>query len=421
MPKRAKGLTPAGIKHLKPGRHADGTGLYMDVTLSGGRSWLFRYRAADGRRRVMGLGAYPAITLADARDRALDLSRQVRAGTDPMSERGEARAARSHATERDRLMARHTFEVAAEAFIAAHAAGWRSAKSEAQWRSSLAAYAFPVFGQTPVGRVETSDVLQALSAIWQDRNETASRVRGRVESILDFASVQGWRDAAAPNPARWRGHLQMLLPARRKVAAAGHHAALPYAEVPAFYRSLQDQAGSAAVALRLLMLTVARTSEVLGARWGEVDIGAALWEVPPSRMKGGRLHRVPLSDPALALLASIRPADAAADAFVFPGARSRKSLSNMAMLALLRRMGRTDVTSHGFRSSFRDWAGDLTSYEREAIEMCLAHATGNAVELAYRRGDALQKRRRVLDDWSRYLETGAVPGAEIVPIRGGRG
>lgn len=419
MPKRAAGLVAAKIKHLAPGRWADGHGLVLTVTETGARNWGFRYRAADGRRRLAGLGAFPAVGLAEARAKAADLAKQLRGGVDPLDAKDEARATKAEASAKDRAAAAHSFSRTAEAYIEAHRPGWKNAKHAAQWEATLRTYADPVFGPVPVGKIETSHILQCLAPIWTSKNETASRVRGRVESILDYAAAQGWRPAAVPNPARWRGHMELLLPARAKVAAVEHHAALPWTEAPLFLTTLRGQAGLAARALELLMLTACRTSEVLNARWGEVDEAAAVWTIPQERMKAGKAHRVPLSPAAVHLLASIRPADAAPGAFIFAGQRPGKSLSNMACAMVLRRMGRGEITVHGFRSSFRDWAGDATGYDRETIEASLAHVVGSAVEAAYRRGDALDKRRRLMADWSQFLETGTAAGAEVIPIRRG--
>ncbi len=416
MPIKAKGLVAAKLKHLKPGRHADGGGLYLHVS-EGGRSWLFRFLSPDGRRKNMGLGSLDFVSLAEARAKAADLAKELRQGVDPLDAKGEARAAKAEATAKARAAAAHSFSRVAEAYIEAHRPGWKNAKHAAQWEATLRTYADPVFGLVPVGKIETSHILQCLAPLWTAKNETASRVRGRVESILDYAAVQGWRPAAVPNPARWKGHLEVLLPARAKVAAVEHHAALAWAEAPAFLNTLRGQPGLAARALELVLLTACRTGEALQARWGEIDPDAGVWAIPAERMKAGKAHRVPLAPAALALLASIRPADALPGAFIFPGQRPGKSLSNMACAMVLRRMGRGEITVHGCRSTFRDWAGDATGYDRETIEASLAHVTGNAVEAAYRRGDALAKRRRLMADWASYLETGTAQAGEVVPIR----
>lgn len=385
----------AVAKQAKPGLYGDGRGLWLQVrpgVAGPSKSWVLRYMRA-GRARTMGLGPYPDISLADARERAAAARRLLIDGRDPIEERDRARAA-------TRLEAARavTFRDAAERYIAAHRAGWKNAKHAAQWTATLDAYTFGVLGSLPVAAVDVGLVLKVLEPIWTAKPETAARVRGRIEAILDWATARGLR--VGENPARWRGHLDKLLPARAKVARVKHHAALPYADLPAFMVALRSVAGIAARALEFAILTAARTGEVIGARWSEVDLDAALWTVPADRMKAGREHRVALAGRALEILR-----DAAAHQqgdFIFPGAKPKQPLSNMALLAVLKRMGRTDLTTHGFRSTFKDWASEQTAFPGEVTEMALAHVVTDKVEAAYRRGDLLQKRRDLAATWSGY-------------------
>jgi integrase len=283
--------------------------------------------------------------------------------------------------------------------MASLAAGWRNAKHAAQWKSTLVSYAYPVFGDLPVATIDTGLVLKAIEPIWTTKPETAGRVRGRIEAVLDWATARGYRQG--DNPARWRGHVDKLLPARSKVARVEHHAALPYPEVPVFIRDLRGREGIAARALEFAILTAGRTGEVIGTTWAGLDLNAQLWTIPAERMKAGRAHRVPLSSRALAILADL-PVEGE---FVFCGAKKGKSLSNTSLLATMRRMGRGDLTTHGFRSSFRDWAAETTAFPRDLCEMALAHTVGNRVETAYRRGDLFEKRRELAEAWTTYCGT----------------
>jgi integrase len=393
-----KGISQKGMYH-------DGGGLYLQVSVGGAKSWIFRFML-DGRAREMGLGPVHAIPLADARKRAAECRRMRFDGLDPI----EARRAQLEQNKLDAAKSM-TFDACAAAYIDAHKAGWRNAKHVDQWSNTLGTYAGPVFGSLPVQAVHVGLVMKALEPIWQAKPETASRLRGRIEAVLDWATVRGYRKG--DNPARWRGHLDKLLPARSKVRKVEHHPALPYDELADFVGVLRSQEGIAARALEFLILTAARTGEVIGARWGEIDLEEKIWVVPAARMKVGREHRVPLSAAAIAVLEEmkkIRESD-----FVFPGGKRGKPLSNMAMLAVLKRMDRGDLTSHGFRSSFRDWAAERTNFPREVAEMALAHTVGDKVEAAYRRGDLFQKRRQMMDGWARFCET-TRPQAEVVPI-----
>jgi len=401
-------LTALKVEKAKePGMYADGGGLYLRVTPNGARNWVLRYML-DLRPRWMGLGPLALYGLAEARARALDARRKRHEGMDPIEARRAERA-------RQKLDAAKaiTLRQCAESYITAHRAGWRNEKHAAQWGATLATYAYPIIGALPVHAVDTGLVLKVLEPIWTAKPETASRLRGRLESILDFAKVRGYRDGE--NPARWRGHLAKLLPARSRVRQVEHHAALPYAELPTFLATLRGQEGIAARALEFLILTAARTGEVIGARWSEIDSLEKVWTVPAARMKTHREHRVPLSPRAVAILDEMQAARAD-DAYVFPGGKVGKPLSNMAFLMLLRRMGRGDLTAHGFRATFKTWASERTSFQNEIIEASLAHVTGGKVEQAYMRGDLFDKRRKLMEAWAGYC-TAAPGAAKIVAFR----
>jgi integrase len=382
---------------------------------------VFRY-VRNGKMREAGLGpasGRDAVSLAEARVKATEMRRLHNAGIDPLAER-DARAARQKADEQQAQANAVTFKAVSDLYIAAHEAGWRNAKHAAQWRATIETYCVPHFGGLPVGKIETGQVMQALEPIWKEKPETATRVRGRIEAVLDFATTRGWR--SGQNPARWRGHLANLLPARANVARVEHHAALPWREIAAFMVDLAGREADsvAAMALRFTILTAARSGEVLGARWSEIDLVETVWTVAGERMKAGREHRVPLSAEALAVLTEVaKLRTGKGDAYVFPGQRAGKPLSSMAMAMLLRRMGRgNDLTVHGFRSTFRDWCSEATSYDRETAEAALAHTLRDKVEAAYRRGDLFEKRRRLMSDWARFCATPmAAGGAAVVPIR----
>jgi integrase len=387
------------------GYYGDGGGLYLQVSANAAKSWVFRFKEA-GKLHEMGLGPVHTIGLAEAREKARECRRLRFDGLDPI----EARKAARLQARLDAAKAM-TFAACAERYIASHKAGWRNPKHAAQWPATLATYVDPIFGALPVQTIDVGLVMKAVEPIWVVKPETASRVRGRIEAILDWATARGYR--AGENPARWRGHLENLLPKRSKVHRVEHHAALPYPEIGAFMVELRQQEGVAARALEFAILTAARTGEAIGARWSEFDLGERLWTVPSERIKAGKEHRVPLSDAALAILEdmrAIRQSD-----FVFPGGRARRPISNMAMLMLLRRMGRGDLTAHGFRSSFRDWAAERTGFPAEVAEMALAHTVGDKVEAAYRRGDLFQKRRQLMDAWARHCAT-IKAGATVVSI-----
>jgi integrase len=406
MARRTLGLTVAKIGSLPTGYHADGGGLYLQVAPGGGRSWIFRYQVA-GKRRDMGLGSISIVGLAEARKVAHECRRLLFEGIDPLERKRAGRSAAALETAKA-----ITFRQCAEGYIAAHKAGWRDHKSQQQWEQSLAAYVYPRFGALPVQTVDVALVMKALEPLWTEKPETASRVRGRIESVLDWATARGYR--TGENPARWRGHLENLLPKRSKVARVEHHPALPYPEIAAFMAELRQQEGVAARALEFAILTAARSGEVLGARWSEFDIANRIWIVPGDWMKAGKEHRVPLSEAAMVVveqMAAVRLND-----YVFPGLRKGQPASTNTMFYALRRMGRGDLTAHGFRSSFRDWCAECTAFPAEVAEMALAHVVGDKVEAAYRRGDLFEKRRQLADAWARFCAMPAQTGA-VVSIR----
>jgi integrase len=388
------------------GMHADGGGLYLQVSGNGSRSWIFRFKM-DGRTRDMGLGSLTDISLAKAREIAAELRRARLSGIDPIEARKADRREAQLAAARSM-----TFDQCREAFIDAHKASWRNAKHRAQWTNSLTTYVTPVFGALPIQSVDVGLVMKALEPIWSTKPETAARIRGRIERILDWAKVRGFRQGE--NPARWRGHMSALLPARSKVSKVEHHAALPYHEIGTFMADLRLRDGVAARALEFAILTAARTGEVLGALWEEIDLQGKVWTVPPDRMKAGREHRVPLCQPAIALLKKMQ--STRRNDFVFPSDRRGKPLSNMSMLMVLRRMGRDDLTAHGFRSTFRDWTAECTNFPREVAEAALAHVLGDKVEAAYRRGDLFEKRRRLMEAWAVYCLSASDTSRAVIPL-----
>jgi integrase len=398
-------LSAVAVRNAKPGLHPDGGNLYLQVADSGAKSWLFRF-GRGGRERWMGLGALHTISLAEAREDATRCRALLRDGIDPI-EAKRARRAQNALAQQSGV----TFADCAARLISSHESGWRNAKHRTQWIQTLSTYAYPTLGSLPVAAIDTPLVLRVLEPIWSTKPETASRLRGRIEAVIDWAKARGIRDGE--NPARWKGHLDHLLPAKSKVRKVKHFAALPYVDVGKFLSQLREREGISARALEFMILTAARTGEVTGARWSEIDLAAKVWTVPANRTKAEREHRVPLSPPAIAVLEAVRPRKAADDDLVFPGAHGRP-LVDTAMRALHRRMGYR-ITSHGFRSSFRDWAAERTSYPNHVVEMALAHAIGDAVEAAYRRGDLFEKRRRLMDEWGRFCATAKV-GNKVVPI-----
>ncbi len=394
-------LTALGVAKLKtPGMYGDGGGLWLQVTGKGAKSWIFRF-TLRGKSREMGLGPVSTFSLAEAREKALACRKLTYEGLDPIETR---RAQQDEARlEAARAM---TFRQCAAAYIESHKAGWRNAKHAAQWTATLEAYAYPAFGDLPVQAIDTGFVMRALEPIWTTKPETATRVRGRIESILDWATTHGYR--RGENPARWKGHLSNLLPKRSRVRKVEHHAALPYSQIAAFMADLGTREAVAARALEFAILTAARTGEVIGARWSEIDLDAAEWTVPAERMKAGTEHRVPLSEAAVVILR--RLAETSTGEFVFAGGRRGQPLSNMGMLMMLRRMGREDLTVHGFRSTFRDWASETTHFPSEVVEMALAHTIESKVEAAYRRGDLFRKRRELMDAWAAWAVTSRSSG-----------
>jgi integrase len=399
-------LSPLAVnKATKPGYFGDGAGLWLQVSPTGSKSWIFRF-TISGKQREMGLGALHTVTLSEARARAKECRLLMLDGKDPLDTRKATRLA--EALERAKMM---TFDQCAAAYIAAHRSGWKNAKHANQWENTIATYASPVFGSMPVAAVDTSLVVKVLSPMWQIKTETATRLRGRIESILGWATTSEFR--AGDNPARWRGHLENLLAPPNKTAKVVHHPALPWQEMGEFMAALRQREGTAARAVEFAILTATRSGEVRGATWAEIDAG--LWVIPGERMKMGKEHRVPLSKVALALLERLpRTGD-----LLFPGATRGKGLSDMSLTAVLRRMERHDITVHGFRSTFRDWCAEsvANSFPREVCEHALAHSLPDKIEAAYRRGDLIEKRTLLMRAWADYC--GVIPqAATVTPIRG---
>jgi len=406
MAKQIEKLTPEFVSTVdRPGMYPDGLGLYLQVSKWQTKSWLFRY-SQNYRLRSLGLGACHTITLTEARKRAKQARQQLLDGLDPIDTKHEKRQTALAA--RARMM---TFDQCATAYIEAHRHGWKNPKHADQWTNTINTYASPIIGSLAVSEVDTALVMKVLQPIWTTKTETATRLRGRVESILGWATVSGYR--TGDNPARWRDHLDNLLPKRSKVKKVEHHPALPYAEMGAFIQGLREQAGVGALALEFTILTATRTGEVIGARWDEFDLAGKTWAIPPERMKASKEHRVPLCGRALAILTELK--ELGGD-YVFPGLKPKKPLSNMAMLKVLKRMGRGDLTVHGYRSTFRDWAAEQTAYPHEMAEMALAHTIDNKVEAAYRRGDLFKKRVRMMQDWQKHCDTPASKSGVGNPI-----
>jgi integrase len=402
---KAKALTA-------PGRYGDGDGLWLQVRDVSQRSWLFRY-TRHGRARQMGLGAYPDVSLADARDEAAAIRRMLRQGLDPLETRRAKKAAEAGASH-------FTFREVAQRYHAAHQASWRNEKHRTQWATQMEAYVYPVFGSMTVDRVGTAEVLKALEPIWHEKSMTAVVLRGRVEAVLDFARAREWR--AGENPARWRGHLAKLLPQRSRITRIKHHPALPWTEVADFVARLRASLDLAARALELLILTAVRTQEATAAQWSEIDLTNRIWTIPAERMKGGKEHRVPLSAPALALLEGLQKQPGGQRQYLFPSPRGKKPLSTRACAVLLGRLKRTDITVHGFRSTFRDWAAERSNFPREVAEAALAHTLRNHVEAAYQRGDLLAKRAQLMEAWGRFCSRPRQASSHVVSIgtRGSR-
>jgi integrase len=412
-------------REKRAGLHSDGGGLFLQVGKSATKSWIFRYWVPErdpssgelvidetsgkrrGRVREMGLGSCITVSLQDARERALECRKLREKEIDPIAAREASR--REAALQCAKSL---TFKDAAAAYMAAHRVAWKNDKHAAQWPATLKNYAYPIIGDLPLQLIDITLVMKVIEPIWSEKPETANRLRGRIETVLDWATVRSYRQGE--NPARWRGHLDKLLPPRSKVRKTRHHSALPYAELPDFMVKLRAQDGIAARALEFTILTAARTGEAIGAKRGEIDTKNKIWIVPAERMKAGKEHRVPLSDRAIEILISDGTDDR--ESFVFPGRGLGEPLSNMAMLKLLQRMGRDDLTVHGFRSTFRDWAAEKTSFPNEVIEMALAHTIDDKTEAAYRRGDLFEKRRKLAEAWRSYCET-SVTASNVLLIR----
>ena len=403
-------LTDRKIAVLKiPGFYADGGNLYLDFKDPPSKNWVLRY-TRNGRAHDYGLGAYPAVSLAEARlarDAALA---KLRSGIDPVEERRAERLAPK--LERARAM---TFRQCAEAYVAGHEAGWKNVKHVYQWSQTLEAYVYPIFGGLPVQVVDTALVMKAVEPIWLGKTETAARVRGRIEAILDWATAREYCSRDVPNPARWKGHLENLLPRKSKVAPTKHHAALSYAELPSSIAELTAHTRIGALALRFTILTCVRTKEALEAPWDEINLAEKLWTIPADRMKGGREHRVPLSGPALDILATLKRLPPSP--FLFPADPPLRPVGKMIMLQQLHRMGRKNLTVHGLRSTVRDWVGESTNFASEVAEMALAHKIPNKVEEAYRRGDLLRRRRQLMDAWAKFA-TSPGPSGRVITLAG---
>ena len=414
-----KRLSAIHLKQLtKPGRYTDEGGLHFHVRSAERRAWVFRYMIG-GRSRDIGLGAYPRVSLAEARKKAEEARHQINSGMDPLA----VRAAEIASRETD---AGRTFRIAAMELLQDKGQSWRNAKHRWQWLATLEKYAFPAFGNSPIQAVSNDAVMSVLRPIWNKIPETASRLRGRIEAVLDAAKARGWY--YGENPARWKGNLQLRLPSPKKVKAVQHQPALAWTAVPAFMTALRAREGLAARCLEFVILTAARSGEARGMRWGEVDLEQAIWTVPSSRMKAARMHRVPIPQAALNVLRQIKPDDEGPDKLVFPGSRNDRPLSDMSLTALVRRINRVPangpppwrdpvqnapIVVHGFRSTFRVWAGEATNYPREVIEAALAHTLKDRVEAAYARTDLVERRRPLMTEWAKHCGAG-MPGVASV-------
>lgn len=410
MARKAKELSALEVSRLlAPGMHAVGgvAGLYLQVKPPA-RTWVLRATIGE-KRRDMGLGGFPDVPLALAREKARDARLKIEQGIDPIVARQEARSAL-----RATAAAARTFTQCATGYMDAKSAEWRNPKHRQQWANTLEQYAYPVIGSMLVRDVQLAHILKILEPIWKTKTETASRLRGRIESVLDWATVRGFR--AGDNPARWRGHLDKLLPAPTKVSKVEHHEAMDVDAVPAFLSALRRKNGLGARALELLILTAGRSGEVRGARWPEFDLAKAEWLIPGERMKGGKPHRVPLSAAAVKLLKALPRVDGTD--LLFPSQKNTP-LSDMTLTKAMRDLGQ-EAVPHGFRSSFRDWASERTNYPREVAEMALAHAIGDKVEAAYRRGELFEKRKRMMADWAAFCDRPAHQGGAVVPLKRNR-
>lgn len=390
-------LTELKIKHAKPGYWLDGDGLYLQVSESGAKSWIYRFQL-NGKRREMGLGSLAGVSAKEARRRAAEARALLLDKIDPLEHRRQQAAATFELAARVAAGA-VTFKKVSLAYIEANRAGWKNAKHVSQWENTLATYAYPVMGEKPVGEVDTALVLEVLNPIWLTKTETAKRLRGRIEQILSYARVKGYRQGE--NPAAWRGHLDNVLPQPGKIAPHKHHPALPFDQMGEFMGKLRTHEGVSMLCLEFVILTACRSGEALKAKWSEIDEEKGVWIIPSDRMKARKEHRVPLSDAALAVLEDAKKV--CQGEYIFPGVRSGKPMSDMSLTMLLRRLHK-GVTVHGFRSAFRDWAAEVTHFPGEMAEMALAHVVGNKVEAAYRRGDMFEKRRQMMADWASWCE-----------------
>ncbi|MFM0031191.1 integrase arm-type DNA-binding domain-containing protein [Paraburkholderia madseniana] len=407
MPKIAKELGALAVsKLIKPGMHPVGkvAGLYLQVTGSASRSWILRVKIGEKRREI-GLGAYPAVSLKDAQTKAQTERDKIRTGVDPIIERRAAESALRVAQASE-----ITFTEAARQFIASRSHGWKNAKHGEQWRNTLAQYAEPILGKMLVRHISREHVMQVLEPIWTSKTETASRVRGRIENVLDWARVKGYR--SGENPALWRGNLDHLLAAPANVKPVRHHTALPYRAMGDFMETLRAIDSIAARCLEFTILTASRSGETRGACWTEIDLEAGVWRVPAERMKEKKEHRVPLSTAAVDLLKCLPRSDD--QDLTFPSPRG-KVLSDMTLLMIVRRLG-AEATAHGMRSTFKDWASDITSHPRELIEVALAHVPGDSSEMAYWRSDVLERRRQLMEDWAQFISQ-PFKSATVVPIQ----
>ncbi len=396
-----KALTAKGVdklaKEAVPGLTSDGNGLYLRITKSASAGWIYRYKL-NGRSRDMGLGAYPQVSLAEARDLASAAGAQKRSGVDPIEARRVAAEAR-RAEQSMSLTTNPTFKEVACDYIEAHRPGWKNAKHASQWANTLTTYTFPTIGDLPPADITTDHVTRILRVIWISKPETASRVRNRIELVLDAAKARGLREGE--NPARWRGHLDKLFPKPSQVKPVRHHPALPWAKAPAFIRTASECKGLSYRAIEMTIMTACRTSEVLNATWNELDLINNVWTIPAERMKARKEHRAPISPQLRTLIDRLPRLDSSP--YLFPGQRAGRPLSNMAMTMALRELCYEAVTMHGFRSTFRDWAGECTGHPRDVCEQALAHTLSSEVEAAYRRGDLLNKRRSLMTEWADFL------------------
>ncbi len=392
-------LVAVEIKSLRGGWHSDGGNLYLHVR-GASRAWVFRYVGPDGKRKNMGLGPLHSVGLAEARRRATQLREQLKHPLSPVDPLAAKRAQKQETARQNRRAM--DFKACAAAYIDAHRSEWKNAKHVQQWENTLSIYAYPVLGGMPVASVDEALVLKVLLPIWREKTETAKRLRGRIESVLDWATFNKFRQGE--NPARWKGHLEHSLARPSKVAKVVHHAALPYQEIGSFMADLRQRHGVGPRAVEFLILTATRSGEVRGATWSEIDLDQKIWTIPAARMKMEREHRVALSDVAIELLGSLPHLDGCE--YIFPGARQTRPMSDMTLTAVLRRMGRDNITVHGFRSTFRDWSAEATNFPHELAEMALAHSVSNKVEAAYRRGDMLEKRFAMMNAWAALAQVG---------------